>query len=78
MEEASPTELEHQLTGVRYPATREELIAAATANEADGDVLERLRNIEDIEYDSVDAVSAAFTFEGGTTMQYGHVTLYDQ
>lgn len=78
MEEASPAELEHHLAGVQYPATRDQLVATALANGAGDDVLERLRNIEDGEYESPDAVSAAFTFEGGTTTRYGHVTVYDQ
>jgi Protein of unknown function (DUF2795) len=78
VDEAGPVELEQYLRGVSYPASRADLIATATANGADDEVLGRLRNIEDEEYEGTDAVSAAFTFEGGTSMRYGHVTIYDQ
>lgn len=78
MDEASPVELEHYLVGVQYPASRDRLVAAARANGAPDDLLERLRNVEDDDYEGPDAISAAFSFEGGTTTRYGHVTVYDQ
>ena len=78
MGEASPTELEQYLRDLTYPASREAIITTATARGADEDVLDRMRNMEDVEYDDLDAVSAAFSFEGGTSTRYGHVTVYDQ
>jgi hypothetical protein len=78
VDEASPVELEHYLVGVHYPASRDGLVAAARANGAPEEVLDRLGNVEDGEYEGPDAVSAAFSFEGGTTTRYGHVTIYDQ
>lgn len=76
--EPTPTELHAYLDDIDYPTTREQLIAAAVRHGAGEDVLHRLRNIEDIEYDTRDAVSAAVTFLGDTTINYGHVTVYDQ
>ena len=78
MDEATPAELAEHLTGLVFPATRDELVAAARANGADDDMLARLQNIDEGTYDGLDAVSAAFSFEGGTTTRYGHVTVYDQ
>ena len=78
MDEASPTELEAYLRDQSYPASREAIVETAAARGAGPDVLDRLRNMDDIEYDDLDAVSAAFSFEGGTTTRYGHVTVYDQ
>jgi hypothetical protein len=78
MDEATPRELAGYLVGLPYPASRDDVIRTAASNGADDDVLDRLRNMEDGDYESMDAVSAGFTVEGDTTTRYGHVTIYDQ
>lgn len=73
-----PLELHAHLQGVTFPATRDELVAAARAQDADAELLRHLANIEDTTYADEDAVSAAVTYLGETTERYGHVTVYDQ
>lgn len=73
-----PLELHHHLKGVAYPATREQLLAAARAQGADAELVRHLGNIEDTSYADEDEVSAAVTYLGETTERYGHVTVYDQ
>nr|WP_297422706.1 DUF2795 domain-containing protein [uncultured Actinotalea sp.] len=73
-----PLELHAHLVGVVFPATRDELVAAARAQGADAELLRHLGNIEDTTYADEDAVSAAVTYLGETTERYGHVTVYDQ
>ncbi|MBC7308063.1 MAG: DUF2795 domain-containing protein [Dietzia sp.] len=73
-----PTTLHSYLSRVNYPATREELLRAAADGGAGADVLRHLGNIEDTTYRDPDEVSAAVTFLGETSSDYGHVTVYDQ
>lgn len=77
-EEHSSAELEELMSGVAFPATREQLLDHAHRLGAPEEVLEGLRNIEPVLYEGPHAVSAAFTFLGDTTITYGHVTAYDQ
>jgi hypothetical protein len=71
-------ELHEYLDGVAYPASRADLVSYARERGAGEDVLRRLRNMDDRRYESQEAVDAAFSFEGDTTIQMGHVTVYDQ
>lgn len=70
--------LEALLHGLAFPTTAEAVVAYAAAHGAPEPALRRLRNIEPGEYQSLHAVSAAFTLQGPTTTEYGHVTIYDQ
>lgn len=78
MDAPDPDEWHQYLQDLTYPATRAEIVACARGNGAPDDVVSRLENIEDQSYDSREAVSTAVSLEGGTTMRYGHVTIYDQ
>lgn len=73
-----PTTLHSYLSRVTYPATRAALLHAASHEGAGAEILRHLRNIEDTTYLSPDEVSAAVTFLGETSGEYGHVTVYDQ
>lgn len=78
MEEHGAAELEKYLTGITFPVRRADLVAHVQRRGADRDTVERMTRIEDQDYESVEAVEAAFTYEGDTTMHLGHVTVYDQ
>jgi Protein of unknown function (DUF2795) len=47
------------LSGISYPATREQLIERARKNDADDEVLSALQDIPDREYSGPDQVSKA-------------------
>ncbi|NMH97059.1 DUF2795 domain-containing protein [Pseudonocardia sp. K10HN5] len=55
----SPVEVQRHLSGVDYPATREQLINQAQKEGADERVLEALRKLLDKEYRSPAEVSKA-------------------
>ncbi len=57
----NPIEIQKFLGGIRYPATRDALIAHAQESGADGNVFTALENIPDKEYDSPTAVSSAIS-----------------
>jgi hypothetical protein len=46
------TEVQKALKGADYPASRDELVALAESNDADGEVVEALRGMEDDSFDS--------------------------
>ncbi|MCU1432925.1 MAG: hypothetical protein JWP95_2030 [Actinotalea sp.] len=77
-EQPSTAELEDLLDGIALPATDDEVIGYAEAHGAGEAMLSRLRKIERGRYDTLHAVSAAFTLEGTTSTLYGRVTVYDQ
>jgi hypothetical protein len=52
-------EVEKYLGGMRYPATKEQLIAHARSKQADRAALEALQSIPDREYDGPQHVSQA-------------------
>jgi hypothetical protein len=59
--QTSPIELQKHLSGVDYPASKDELIDRAQQQGADSDVLDVLRQIPDRQYDGPNAVSAEFS-----------------
>jgi hypothetical protein len=59
--QASPIELQKHLSGVNYPASKDELIDRAQQQGADSSVLDALQQIPDREYDGPNAVSAEFS-----------------
>jgi hypothetical protein len=58
----SPIDIQKALSGMDYPASKDQIVQHAEQNGADDDVLEALRGIEDREYDGPSGVSSsAFT-----------------
>jgi hypothetical protein len=53
----NPIKIQKFLSGVDYPADRDQLIQAAKSNGADKDTLERLRQLPDRSYDGPSGVS---------------------
>ena len=45
------------LRGIRYPATKQQLIRQASSNQADEEALDSLRSIPEREYSGLDEVS---------------------
>jgi hypothetical protein len=78
VDQPSTAELEELLDGIALPATADEVISYAEAHGAGDATLSRLRKIERGRYETLHAVSAAFTLEGTTSTLYGRVTVYDQ
>lgn len=59
MSAPNPIEIQRHLSGVDYPASRDELVQTAEREGAADDVVEALRSLPDREYDSPTAVSSA-------------------
>ena len=59
MAKINPIELQKHLKGVSYPASREDLMAAAEENGADDDVRSMLEQLPDEEYETPAAVNKA-------------------
>lgn len=57
---ASPIDLQKHLSGVDYPASKDDLIRTAEDQGADGDVLTAIRNLPDQQFDSPADVSKAY------------------
>jgi hypothetical protein len=55
----SPIDIQKALSGMDYPATKQQIIEHAERNGADQQVLEALRKIEDREYEGPSGVSKA-------------------
>jgi trehalose-6-phosphatase len=55
----SPIDIQKALSGMDYPASKEEIVAHAEQQGADDEVLEALRKIEDREYEGPSGVSSA-------------------
>jgi hypothetical protein len=56
----SPIELQKHLSGVDYPASRDDLVQHAESQGADEEILDKLRQIPDREYDGPSGVSKEF------------------
>jgi hypothetical protein len=57
----SPISMQKYLSGVDYPAKRDDLIRHAESQGADKDILDQLKRIPDRQYDGPNAVSQAFS-----------------
>jgi hypothetical protein len=57
MNDPNPIRIQKALSGVDYPADREELIQAAESNGADKDTLEQLRHLPQRSYEGPSGVS---------------------
>ena len=55
----SPIDIQKALSGMDYPASKEEIVRHAEQNGGTGEVLEALRKIEDREYEGPSGVSSA-------------------
>ncbi len=60
----NPIQVQKYLSGIDYPASKDDIVATAEKEGADGDVLDALKNIPDGEYDAPTAVSKAVTDAG--------------
>ena len=56
----NPIEVQKNLKGVSYPASREDLIAAAESNGGDSNLVEQLRRMDETEFESPADVMKAF------------------
>ncbi len=61
MSQPDPIRMQKYLSGVDYPAGRDELVRHAQDAGADDEVLDHLRTIPDRTYDGPNAVSAEFS-----------------
>ncbi|QYC40819.1 hypothetical protein Nocox_16025 [Nonomuraea coxensis DSM 45129] len=57
----NPIQLQKHLSGVDYPASKNDLVQAARDHGADDDIVKALENMPDREYDGPNAVSQAVT-----------------
>jgi hypothetical protein len=55
----SPIDIQKALSGIDYPASKDDIVAHAEQHGGDDAVLEALRGIEDREYEGPSGVSAA-------------------
>jgi len=55
----SPIDIQKALSGIDYPATKEDVVSHAESQGGDAEVLDALKGIDDQEYDSPAAVSKA-------------------
>jgi hypothetical protein len=59
MTKPQPIEVQKYLSGISYPATKEQLLEHAKSQNAPQEVLEALKKIPDEEYDGPNKVSSA-------------------
>jgi hypothetical protein len=57
--DVNPIEVQRHLAGVDYPASKDELIAAAEANDAPQEIVEALQQMDGSEFDGPDDVMEA-------------------
>jgi hypothetical protein len=55
----SPIDIQKALSGMDYPATKEEIVRHAEQSGGDSEVVEALKKIEDREYEGPSGVSSA-------------------
>ncbi len=60
----NPIQVQKYLSGIDYPASKDDIVSKAEQERADGDVLEALRGIPDGDYDAPTAVSKAVSDAG--------------
>lgn len=60
----NPIQVQKYLSGIDYPASKDDIVRTAEQEDADGDVLDALRAIPDGEYDAPTAVSSAVSDAG--------------
>jgi Protein of unknown function (DUF2795) len=55
----SPIDIQKALSGMDYPARKEDIVRHAEQNGADAEVMEALKKIQDREYEGPSGVSSA-------------------
>ncbi len=55
----SPIDIQKALSGMDYPASKDDIVAHAERNGGDKEVLEALRKIDDRQYEGPSGVSSA-------------------
>lgn len=55
----NPIQIQKYLSGIDYPASKDDIVSTAEQQGAEGDVLDALKGIPDGEYDAPTAVSSA-------------------
>ncbi len=60
----NPIQVQKYLSGIDYPASKDDIVSKAEQEGADGDVLEALRGIPDGDYDAPTAASKAVSDAG--------------
>ncbi|MGN7191911.1 MULTISPECIES: DUF2795 domain-containing protein [unclassified Curtobacterium] len=60
----NPIQVQKYLSGIDYPASKDDIVSKAEQEGADGDVLDALKNIPDGDYDAPTAVSKAVSDAG--------------
>jgi hypothetical protein len=63
MSKANPIQIQKYLSGVDYPADRDQLVAAAESNGADSETLELLRGLPERTYEGPSGVSKEISRE---------------
>ena len=66
-EKVNPVQLQKYLSGVDYPATKDDLLSRAQSEGADENALATLRRLPDRRYDGPNAVSKEVGALGGDT-----------
>ncbi|OIH99835.1 MULTISPECIES: DUF2795 domain-containing protein [unclassified Curtobacterium] len=64
MASPNPIQVQKYLSGIDYPASKDDIVSTAEQENAPDDVLEALRGIPDREYDGPTAVSSAVSDAG--------------
>ena len=59
--DVNPIEVQKHLKGVQYPASREDVVAAAESNGAPQEIIDALRSASQDEFDGPNAVQAALS-----------------
>lgn len=60
----NPIQVQKFLSGIEYPASKDDIVTTAEKEGADSDVLDALKQLPDQEYDSPTAVSKAVSDAG--------------
>jgi hypothetical protein len=55
----SPIDIQKALSGIDYPASKDDIVKHAESHGGDQEVLDALRNIDDREYEGPSGVSSA-------------------
>jgi hypothetical protein len=55
----SPIDIQKALSGMDYPASKDQIVQHAESHGADGEVLDALKGIDDREYEGPSGVSSA-------------------
>ena len=55
----SPIDIQKALSGMDYPASKDQIVSHAESSGADDEILEALRKIDDREYEGPSGVSSA-------------------